>query len=1146
MDIKKIFDWWAGGVGYSSEAQAVFNNMPDDISSSMKVLIANLVDTSNWTNVNDLVYYGLNTEPNSLAGWKGNVTSTLYNSYWFVHSNCETTGESGSYIDSGFIPSILFSLNSSGFGVYIKENRNFINSLFGVIDGAGKGFELTQTGISLSFKANSDTALTDSTQTVFSNYSLYCVERTGSGTVRLIRNGAVIATASDSSNSLATISIFLGAINSNGSATTFLEARYRLAFSYDPTGFDHATWYNGILTFNSGIDALIPFIPFGIDEGQSNSQGRAIVTRMLGLTSYSDKPKSSRVFSKRVFRTAFNSGKWVQLRAGINTSETVNNPSGTFGGEVSFCTLIFNRLGNAPVYYLKIGEGGNGLYLDVTENDLNPGSVNETFDRGSNFIQKSLDRIREEYPGKLIQAFVSFHQGENDVSVPLTKLPAYPANIITFFNAFRAIDPLLSSCLVMLTKLNFAQSADETTLNGYLLDYKNANSNVILMDVVVAYPRKMDLPLGIRTTYPSVIADDNHNSYEFQIEKGVLGDAQLQVINYYSATGSHPSVTFSVSPSAGTIIEESFIITCQLSSNGTVYSVVVPRDQTQPLPINIKYGRNYLNRHAISALTAVDSGSGVSLEFKWGLQSATNYDVYVIGISTLGSQTSVTKVQITTATASWSPKDFGSDTVLWVNPSDTSSMFKERVIPITKSTVDTDPVGFMYEQGYHGLKLQTESADTRRPLLKTDSSRSYLEFDGSLMYMRLLSSQKYLSLLHAASPVWGIMFWIKMPIGTYGGNHVICDSNAGASTNAGIRITRDSANKIALRVLKAVSGQNVCNPDSTATLTVASGWTSVIIYLNGIGASAGTMIIGNNTPQTFNVSAGVVAQANSDLYFLSNNATTTQYKGWINDFTIIKRIPTAQEITNYKAYSPSRKGYNFKAIATSEFDMDDGTKIFSDTARTTPIVDGATVAIVDNKIATIFGDLDRYLTQSTAGLRPAWRDNDLNGYSTIEFDGTDSMTFNISNEAGGAWSILIVVKNDDSVNGSDIFNASGVKLRISGSSNSTANSNVDGQSYLSVVSSDNSNVNIAPKSVSEGYNTILIIRDGNKMYMMNGLKEYAEGTITGSFSFTNTGSSSDAGYELDGKIAYFKKWSGAMSLSEAESIIDAANTKYIV
>ncbi len=74
MDLKKKFQWWAGGSSYSATAQAVFANMPDALTTPVKNAIAAFVDSQvlsgNWNLLIDFVYGGLNTQANSLKGFK--------------------------------------------------------------------------------------------------------------------------------------------------------------------------------------------------------------------------------------------------------------------------------------------------------------------------------------------------------------------------------------------------------------------------------------------------------------------------------------------------------------------------------------------------------------------------------------------------------------------------------------------------------------------------------------------------------------------------------------------------------------------------------------------------------------------------------------------------------------------------------------------------------------------------------------------------------------------------------------------------------------------------------------------------------------------------------------------------------------------
>jgi hypothetical protein len=133
-----------------------------------------------------------------------------------------------------------------------------------------------------------------------------------------------------------------------------------------------------------------------------------------------------------------------------------------------------------------------------------------------------------------------------------------------------------------------------------------------------------------------------------------------------TAAGDTTPPTFSAGPASANVSDTSFDITATLNENGTVYAVVVADGASAPSSAEVKAGTGSGGSGQLATDSAVDSGSGVTLNLT-GLTASTAYDVYVVAEDDEGTpnlQASPTLVNVTTTSgdvaapvASFNPLD---------------------------------------------------------------------------------------------------------------------------------------------------------------------------------------------------------------------------------------------------------------------------------------------------------------------------------------------------------------------------------------------------------------------------------------------------------------------------------------------------------
>jgi hypothetical protein len=522
---------------YSSAAQTVFANMDSDPPSALKTAMADFIDSQvtagNWDKIIDYVRLDMDTEANALSSWKGVVTPQFVGAHWAKYSDVLTQGTTSSYIKSGFIPNNVpaFTLNNCGFGVGIRANNEpdevDAKCLFGNFEAAGTNRQLSvlqlSTSSNIQYRASTSSSSTTTAITDFADHSFYAVEKKEAALIGFIQNATQLDTNAITNGALSQIEVYIGCRNNDGVADTPLDAHYRYYIIYNPVGFDYTSFYNNVVILNNAIDALIAFLPLVIKLGQSNESGRAETNRMAALTAYSTSLSSARIYKKATHDTTAN-GDFEHLIPGDNNIDIGLTASyNLFGSEVSLATNIFNNHG-LPTFWINAARGGTNLATDWDET-----AVGSLYDIAVDaYILPCISKLQALYPGKTIKPVICWQQGETE-----TDTANYLTNLQSFFTALRAEHSLLNTAPLFITKLYYNVNATETSINANFDTYAaTANTYVFNVASQVTYPRKIDLPSGVRTTYPATLADDNHNSYEFQIKKGELHYAKLVEIGY--------------------------------------------------------------------------------------------------------------------------------------------------------------------------------------------------------------------------------------------------------------------------------------------------------------------------------------------------------------------------------------------------------------------------------------------------------------------------------------------------------------------------------------------------------------------------------------------------------------------------------------
>lgn len=287
-------------------------------------------------------------------------------------------------------------------------------------------------------------------------------------------------------------------------------------------------------------DSLDPNTVFvGLGMGQSNESGRGEKNRLEALTSYVSNPSGVKIFYKSVFGSDVSwqdDGTFQDYVVGTNSVEPVNESTiDNHNQIVSLGPLLQQNL-NRDVYFINAAYGGSALISTGAAQDWEPLlSKGERYFVALNYFHKCIADLLE--AGKKPKVFLMWHQGEYDAQ-DATARTNYETNFTNFITALRAESPYLTDAPLLITEIYYAIGANEDAINTALQNYVTANpTNSYIFDVAsqVTYPRKTDLPAGVKATYPPTSSDDTHNSYEFQVKKGELYYNKLVEIGYLNS-----------------------------------------------------------------------------------------------------------------------------------------------------------------------------------------------------------------------------------------------------------------------------------------------------------------------------------------------------------------------------------------------------------------------------------------------------------------------------------------------------------------------------------------------------------------------------------------------------------------------------------
>lgn len=261
------------------------------------------------------------------------------------------------------------------------------------------------------------------------------------------------------------------------------------------------------------------FVPVIFSWGQSNEIGRAEYYRYLDLTPYTFDPTKVSIYTKTDY-TATDNGSWGYLQVGSPSTHEYDLPTFVTYGSYVTAAIKLSAILNRRVYIIPTADGGTVVNTLGTYRTWNPATSNECFDVAmDNYYQVAIDKLQAANPGVPIVVFITVTEGETDAGQSRSQADFY-ADITSVISAMRSYEQLSSSLLVA-AKINYMQTAAETTINAAWEQYRAANSTLTRLIETSDLKRKQDLTAAEKGGITVTASDDEHLSYLAQNTKGL-------------------------------------------------------------------------------------------------------------------------------------------------------------------------------------------------------------------------------------------------------------------------------------------------------------------------------------------------------------------------------------------------------------------------------------------------------------------------------------------------------------------------------------------------------------------------------------------------------------------------------------------------
>lgn len=461
----------------------------------------------------------------------------------------------------------------------------------------------------------------------------------------------------------------------------------------------------------------------------------------------------------------------------------------------------------------------------------------------------------------------------------------------------------------------------------------------------------------------------------------------------------------------------------------------------------------------------------------------------------------------------------------------------------TRVTADGQSVGQIIDPSPAAHRI-TAAGSTRRTVLAADGGRrSYLTFNGSTSCYVVENGKGAFRNVHCGG-AFSWCFWIK--VAADGVAYQILDSNQGSGSKVGLYLQRTTANKLECFIAK---GSSVVDAVTAATLTVADGWTPVIITSDG---STLSIKIGLKATETFAQAAGAAAGTDStnDLTIGALSVAFTQpLSGGLSDLIYCDQVMSANEQAAFRAYNPARADVYVTPQKQTWYDFSDVASLWQDTARSTAVAaNNDPIRTADNKTGL------QYKRQAVApadGNRPLWKSADQNGLGDALFDAVDDhFALDQQWEKGGSQTLFLVVKHLLSTTRSDLLSNGGTDALVVTGSAYSVNASWYNKSYWAVHFATATPDVADLVNLVEDWNILCLVRDGASFRVVTNAGLTTDPhcdtayTQVAQWAPSFLGKAQSGGVYPNAKIAELRRYPVVLNAGDLEAEFQALATKW--
>lgn len=233
---------------------------PTAYQDAMEDFYDGLVADGIWDDILEIQCRGLDTEANSLRGWKGFYNGTNNGATHIAKSGFDYDG-SADFVNTGFIASTaprgLFGKLDAGIAVFCKDNQTAtgIRTLVGNQDATPDRISLFQNS-NITYRLNCSGSTSSVAETSFADNSFYSTFRTASNSQQLYKNGVAVNSGNPVSSDRPDVALYEGATNVTGTASNFFDGIISMTIIYKGTTMNQANLNTQVQAFITALAAI--------------------------------------------------------------------------------------------------------------------------------------------------------------------------------------------------------------------------------------------------------------------------------------------------------------------------------------------------------------------------------------------------------------------------------------------------------------------------------------------------------------------------------------------------------------------------------------------------------------------------------------------------------------------------------------------------------------------------------------------------------------------------------------------------------------------------------------------------------------------------------------------------------------------------